>query len=90
MKLYFFQAEVVSNDFSTENSIEKIEESNVTDIHDEPHSDEVESENNSTVRTDLNDLDPKIRKGMERIKKLDNILNEKVQVIKQCRFLHIV
>ena len=40
-----------------------------------------ESESSSTAGSEENkDLDPKIRKGLERIKKLDNILCEKVKV----------
>jgi hypothetical protein len=43
-----------------------------------------ESESSSTAGNEENkDLDPKIRKGLERIKKLDNILCEKVKVIVQ-------
>ena len=41
-----------------------------------------EGECSSTTGSCENDAhDPKIRKGMERIKKLDNILSEKVKVI---------
>ena len=59
------------------------EEPRLTDlsIQDE-NPDQAESECSSTTGSCENDTrDPKIRKGMERIKKLDNILSEKIKVI---------
>lgn len=58
-------------------SIEHSSENTETQhCQDEDHS---ESENSLTAGNYV-DLDPKVRQGLERIKKLDNILSEKTKV----------
>ncbi|CAB3996688.1 Hypothetical predicted protein, partial [Paramuricea clavata] len=57
----------------------------VTELQDE-NLEQAESESSSTTGSYENEgLDPKIRKGMERIKKLDNILTEKVKREKEVK-----
>ena len=74
---------------SIENSIEKIDEPQSTDFHDE-NLEQADSESTSTAGSYENEyLDPKVRKGMERIKKLDNILCEKIKVIVEIHIINL-